>query len=363
MNEEEASYEKALAWYDRSKSIMKRSGSADRKMEARIMLRVGMVKFAMDDWTEGLRLVSEAREMLLAVLGPDHEELAECVHSCGLVHLKTANAAEARDCFRSALKIRRNRLHHDDPALGDSLHGLGVSLLELQRLEDANTCLQEALRLRLHNYGDSHPAVGETHRFLGQVELGLGQHRLSMDHFQEAIRVGMAELNTRSISDGDYKDLNSCFEAAISLSRRGVYPERLGKLFHEQGTLQTAKDRYRDALNSFTEAIQVYKSLHGEEHLNVANALFNVGVCLKETGDIDRAMKCFSRALSITSSQLGEDHEQVAETLQQMAEVYNLKNDTRGAIKWCEKALQVRRYKEDHALATLLNFAGELVSV
>jgi tetratricopeptide (TPR) repeat protein len=162
------------------------------------------------------------------------------------------------------------------------------------------------------------------------------------------------------MTDEEYSNLMACFDAVIPMAKNGLYAERLGMLYHQKGSLQSRHKRFKPALTSFTEAIQVYKAEYGEDHLNVANALFNVGICLKETGDSERALKCFARALAITCSQLGEDHIEVADTMQQMAEVYRMKGDLKGAIKMCDQALQIRRHREDDALAALLNFSGEL---
>ena len=332
-------------------------------MKAKILYRVGTVKYGMKDYDEALRFLNDSLALFKEEVGADHDDFASCIHSSGRVHLAMGHLEDAQDAFKSALQIRRKQLKRDDPDIGESLHYFGASLLELGQNEEARVCLKEGLRIRVHTLGEDAACVGTTQRCLGRAELALGQHRASMSCFQEAIRIGMDRLNkTGDLSEDDFQHLLECFDSVISVARNGKSPDLLGKLYHQQGTLFTSKKLYKEALNSFTEAIQVYKSAHGENHLDVANALFNVGVCLKETKDFERAMKCLSRALSITKDQLGEDHLQVAETLQEMAEVYQMKSDIKGAIKWCEKAINIRRYTEDLALAALLNFAGELVS-
>lgn len=361
VNEEEWSYDKALAWYDRSLGILERMDKKDKEMKARIVSRIGLVKFAQKSFGDALRFVKDAEDMFLSQNGPHSLDYADCVHSCGRIHFEMKEFPTSRDCFQSALQVRQQYLKADDLELGESFHCLGSVLAELEQFQEASSCLTEALRIRVVNFGENGDVVGETQRCLGTVELHLGNSKESTDHFLEAIRIGMKSVNSKQdMTDEDYRNLMACFDAVIPMAKNGLYPEQLGKLHHQKGTLQSSHKRFKLALSSFTEAIQVYKAEYGEDHLTVANALFNVGICLKETGDSERAMKCFARALTITCSQLGEDHIEVADTMQQMAEVYRMKGDLKGAIKMCNQALQIRRHHEDDSLAALLNFSGEL---
>lgn len=361
VNEEEKSYNKALAWYERTTAILNRMDEKGEETRARVVSRIGLVKFAQKSYDDALRLVKQAEDLLLSQNGAHSLEYADCVHSRGRILFETKDFPTAKDCFQLALQIRQEHMKVDDPELGESFHSLGANLAELGQFQEASSCLIEALRVRLINFGDSGDAVGETQRCLGTVALHLGNSKESTDHFLEAIRIGLISVQPKqAITELEYSNLMACFDAVIPMAKNGLYSERLGMLYHQKGSLQSMHKRFKQALNSFTEAIQVYKADHGEDHLNVANALFNVGVCLKETGDSERAMKCFARALTITSSQLGEDHVEVADTMQQMAEVYRMKGDLKGAMKMCDQALQIRRFQEDDALAALLNFSGEL---
>lgn len=361
VNEEEKSYDKALAWYDRSIIILNRMDKKGDEMRALVVSRIGLVKFAQKSFTDALRLVKQAEDLFLAINGPHDLEYATCIHSRGRILFEMKDFPTARDCFQLALQVRQQHMKVDDPDLGESLHCQGATLAELEQFQEASAFLVEALRVRLINFGDSGDAVGETQRCLGTVALHLGNSKEATDHFLEAIRIGLDSVQSKEeMTESEFSNLMACFDAVIPMAKNGLYSERLGKLYHQKGSLQSMHKRFKQALNSFTEAIQVYKADHGEDHLNVANALFNVGVCLKETGDSERAMKCFARALTITTAQLGDDHVEVADTMQQMAEVYRMKGDLKGAIKMCDQALQIRRFEEDGAMAALLNFSGEL---
>jgi len=361
VNEEEWSFDKALAWYNRSLAILNKYEKPDEEMKARIITRVGLVKFAQKSFEGALKSVKEAQDIFEAIHGVNNLDYADCLHSCGRIHFQLEEHQIAKDMFQSALQVRQQHLKQDDAELGESYHCLGAVLIELNQYDEASSCLTEALRIRVESFGDAGDHVCATQRCLGVVKLHLGKPNESANHFLEAIRVGMDCVQLKNDLDEDgYENLIACFDAVTPMAKDSLDSERLGKLYYQKGSLQSMHKRYNEALRSFAEAIQVYKTSCGEEHLTVANALYNIGVCLKECGESERAMKSFSRALNITTMQLGEDHIQVAETTQQMAEVYNMQGDIKGAIIMCEQALQIRRSQEDSPLAALLNFSGEL---
>lgn len=364
VNEEERFYDKALAWYDRSLAIVDKYENANDEMKARITNRVGLVKFAQKSFEDALSLVQEAKDIFQAMHGVNNLEYADCLHSCGRIYFQMKDNRIAKEMFQSALQVRQQHLKQDDAELGESYHCLGEVLIELEQFDEANSCLTEAFRIRVENFGNAGDHVCATQRCLGVVKLHLGQPKESTAHFLEAIKVGMDCFEAKQCMDEDeYEKLIGCFDAVTPMAKDSLDSESIGKLYYQKGSLQSMQERYNEALRSFAEAIQVYKTSCGEEHLTVANALYNIGVCLKECGESERAMKSFSRALNITTIQLGEDHIQVAETTQQMAEVYNMQGDTKGAITMCEQALQIRQNQEDLSLAALLNFSGELYTL
>jgi tetratricopeptide (TPR) repeat protein len=361
VNEEEKSFEKASAWYNRSLAILNNLDNPDEETRARLSFRIGMVKLAEKAYVEALEKVHVAQEAFEGLGSASNLDYAECLNASGRIYNAMKQFDAASNCFQKGLEVRQRQLEATDPDLGDSYHCLGEVLIELQQFEQANSCLSQALGIREENFGIDAQVVGETRRCLGIVEVNLGRLSDANKHFLEAIRIGMRSIESaRDMDSDEFDKLMRCFEFVIPMTKDDSNLDMLGKILYQKGTLQSVHKRYRQAMASFTEAVQVFRSMHGEEHLEVANSLFNIGVCLQETEDCDRAMRCFSRALAISRSQLGEDHLEVAETLQHMAEIYRKKEDPKSALSMCEQALHIRRYHEDTALAALLNFSGEL---
>ncbi len=69
-----------------------------------------------------------------------------------------------------------------------------------------------------------------------------------------------------------------------------------------------AKGQHRAAEAATREAIQIFRSLLGEDHPSYASSLNDLGTLYQDRGDYRRAEPLFRRSLEIYKKALGEDH-------------------------------------------------------
>jgi len=88
----------------------------------------------------------------------------------------------------------------------------------------------------------------------------------------------------------------------------------IGSAYYSLGHLDEAEacDRRRLAL---------LRELHGEDHVEVARAVRDLGVVMTDRRRFDRAETLLEKALSVTRAHLGEDHVQIADCLLSLAEL------------------------------------------
>ena len=53
-------------------------------------------------------------------------EIADTLHSMGIVYSKKTDYASALNCFQEALEIRRLKLPKNDPKIANTLHNMGL---------------------------------------------------------------------------------------------------------------------------------------------------------------------------------------------------------------------------------------------
>lgn len=361
---EETSFEEAYQSYHRCLEILSSNDATDELLVARVQYNLGVVNLSLAKYEDARSYLEKARDAFTEAPTGNKSDIANCWYSLGSFYLEMKDFDQARHCFKHSLELRQQYLDRNDMELYDSFHSLGACLSDLQKYNEANEYLSEALRIGQFNHVSNVIVLGETHRCLAHVQLQLGDLDSSIGHFEDAIRIRMASLQgSQYVGESEYKKLVACFDAAITMVKSVNDSERLGKLYYKQGLLQSMKKLHKPALKSYTEAVRLYTECLGDNHLTVADALYNVGICLNETNDPNKAIKCLERALRITHNHLGEDHYDNADILQQLAVSYRLNTDTQKALDLCNRVIGLRTNKGDESFAVLLQFNGELVSV
>jgi hypothetical protein len=105
--------------------------------------------------------------------------------------------------------------------------------------------------------------------------------------------------------------------------RATTFPADLSAQQREQGTAASTLNnevgqllrskKYEDAIPKAHQVVAMYKKLHGEEHPDVANALFNLGMVYKYDGKSADAVKYLKEALKVRQALFGEDHPDTAQ--------------------------------------------------
>lgn len=88
----------------------------------------------------------EARDILLATVGPDHPLMANVEGNLGRIQHDLGRHAEALEHLRAALSVHRNRLEADHPQVLGDLSDIGRCLTDERQYEEAEANLLEAYR-------------------------------------------------------------------------------------------------------------------------------------------------------------------------------------------------------------------------
>lgn len=83
-------------------------------------------------------------------------------------------------------------------------------------------------------------------------------------------------------------------------------------LNNEVGNLLRAK-KYAEAMEKARQVVPMYRKLYGQQHHDVASALFNLGVVLKQGGEKADAVTFLEEALAVRQRLFGADHPDTAQ--------------------------------------------------
>ncbi len=107
-------------------------------------------------------------------------------------------------------------------------------------------------------------------------------------------------------------------------------PELQAEMMDVMGTVHKNLMLFEAARPLLEDALRIRRQLHGEEHLDVASSLQDLGAVLYFTGELDQAESAFRRALKIRRDLLDGEHRDVAQSLNDLGTVLLSKQDRAG---------------------------------
>ena len=98
-------------------------------------------------------------------------------------------------------------------------------------------------------------------------------------------------------------------------NRFGISPVEYAELQVKKAICLSILRKYDDATKSHKKSIIIFIDKYGPNHVSVLNGLFNIGVCLKDKGDTNKAIAYLEKALQLTVKVFGKNHINVSDTL------------------------------------------------
>lgn len=246
------------------------------------------------------------------------------------------------------------------------LYFLDLDIDENRLLDDADDCdgyfYVQAARSGTHTV----PTI--THRYLGTIFTKMGDIHEKLGEKNNALRAYRASQvfwkhfleNTTVMHPGESaseEELENYYDHIAAVEAFALSYNRIGSVYTAKGDLDLA-------LASFHEALDVQIKALGEEHVEVAKTLHNIGVCHRHIGDWDEALNFYKRAYDIFEKVLGRDHLDSVRTLHNIGGVYRRKKEFEKAMECFVEVLDVRRrfLGDDHpsVAITLVSMAAVL---
>ena len=114
----------------------------------------------------------------------------------------------------------------------------------------------------------------------------------------------------------------------------------VAECLHNMALLAKQQQRFKDAERMYREAIDIRVAVLGDQHLDVALSLHNLGVLQKKT-DAANAAATLQRALRIRESALGADHPEVATSCTSLGLLHSQLGEHAAAEPLLRRALDI----------------------
>ena len=211
-----------------------------------------------------------------------------------------------------------HRCEWEDDAMSLYRHALYLLLAELELeekfrdrlLDDLDDCggffYVQVARMGAKQSSKVHQLLGTLFTKMGDIHGKIAEEVNDALHAYRAAQV----FWTRFITDHQVKciedcenvtDLDKLKEYAVAVEGMALTHNRIGGVYCSKGDLS-------DALTSFHEGLDLQINALGEDHLEVAKTLHNIGVCHRHNDDLEKALDYYYRAYKIFEVNLGKDH-------------------------------------------------------
>ncbi|MGD9690255.1 MAG: tetratricopeptide repeat protein [Phycisphaerales bacterium] len=266
------------------------------------------------DEAEGL--ITGALNARLAIVGPEHVDVAECYDDLSVLRYLQGKHEDAERLARQGLELRRKLLGPQAGEVGDSLSNLAIALSGRGRHAEAEGLLVEALAIHKSARGETHPSTLQT-----MINLAAALWRQGKS--EEAIRTSRQLLAIQeALPEPENRNL------ARTLFNLGEFLRATGKLDEAEGILRRSVDIRRRVL--------------APNHPELGNALGNLALVLQAKNDLDGAEALLVEALDVARKAPGGPRADIDYDLQNFANFLLDRGKPEPAEAHAREALRIR---------------------
>ncbi len=131
------------------------------------------------------------------------------------------------------------------------------------------------------------------------------------------------------------------------------------------GLCYSLQNRFIEAIQSHSKSLNLYRKIYGTNHMDVANAMFNVAVCMNYEGTYNDALKLLEKAREKINFILGDSCLDLVDILYQSAVSLRHLNDLLRSRANLEEAIQILQQHsqyENIKSSKILELIGDIVS-
>ena len=260
-------------------------------------------------FADSKELFSRALAIAERVHGPDHAHVATILTGLGLVLKELGDLGAAKRHAERALEIDEATFGLTDPRVARDVNNLATILWRLNDLAGARDKVKRALEIDEHNLGRDHPELTLRLNDLGFLLREMDDLEGAREHLERALKIGEAAYGPENPNVASFlSNLAGVLQEIAEAERRAGRPE-------------AARRNLEAARRHLKRALQIGEATYGANHYAVAIRRNNLGVLLKDMGDLKGAREQLEQALETMKEALGPDHRRVARLEKNLAAV------------------------------------------
>ena len=291
--------------------------------------------------------------------GPASPDVANLLHSLGLILEREGKFQEAAECGRRAAGIIEPLVPAFDGPDGQlilihSLELLGNSLRQMGAYAEAEPTLVRAVELAetlpdqtetlinaLNNFGVLCKFAGWFDRGEAVYSRAIGMARPLLGERHETVAALLHNIGGLEHARGRYGLAEEPSRRAWDIRRELLGEDHVNALADAvaYAAVLDGLERYAESRPIYEHALEVYERVLGPRHYEVAATLHNLAVVEQAQGNLARAAELGRRSVSIKRELLGDSHPDTALSAMNLGAILLESGDAAEARRLCSGAL------------------------
>lgn len=304
---------------------------------AAVLNDVGVVQLRRKEFEIALRCFDDTMEVWRAQLEDGHEFIGETLVNMGELNGAKMDFAAAVENYVEAIDIFKDKRGATDISVAYVYTKLGETLVRLEEYNNAVEAYQQCLSIRTLALGTESLQVASVNSDLGSVYHILGQHEKAKECLEESLRVmkDKVRVSDDKIAGTQFTlgkvlmklklrdEAFAHFKDALQLRKKRHGDEDLlaANVLGEMGHIYDGRRDYEKALSCYNECLRV-RQMHMGNCESVGDMFLKIGNIDQILEDGESAVDNFSSALGIYKSVLGEESPAVAKVLNSLGVIY-----------------------------------------
>ncbi len=309
--------ERALATAREAVALREKTLGLDHARTLTSKANLASMLWQLGQLDESIALLEKTLDAQRRVLGADHPDVMHSEYNLAQSLEDARRGPDAEAGFRALLEKSRRVYGEDHPAIAAPMLALGGCLARQGRNAEGEQLIRRALELRTAALGRSHALTLEALRELIHFESETGASA-------EAERLATSLVATiRESKDSNAQEM---IAALASLGRA-----------------QRANRRLEDAAATYRESLAIGLAKLGPNHQDVGQSHYNLGVVLRDLGDLEGSADHFKHAILVDTAVFGEENLNVAGDRFELARTRIAQDRRADALELTERVLAMQR--------------------
>jgi len=265
--------------------------------------------------SEGIALLEETLKIMTAELAPDHPDALVCRDNLAVAYRAAGRTSESIALHEELLKLRTAKLGPDHPDTLTSRNNLAQAYRDAGRTAKTIAMGEETLKVQTTKLGPDHPDTLTSRNNLALAYLTAGRTDESIALQEETLKLRTAKLGP------DHPD---------TLRSRN----NLGEAYRDAG-------RTGDAIALHEETLKLRTAKFGPDHPNTLTSRNNLALAYLKAGRTAEAVALHEETLKLRTAKLGPDHPNTLHSRINLAAAYGRAGRTAEAIAMHEETVKL----------------------